>query len=175
MNTASRDRWYRDPQLLTGFTLMSFYLLQSQTVIGINIADQWQNSPTYRQISGFVLLTFFALQWYMIRNKRNANAKTVRQRHIHWGIWAPLLLFAHSTTLGYGYQILLVAFFLITVLSGLLHPQRLKLRGKYSYPAWPLLHVSCAATLRYYWFFICISSTATTRQLGSEVLRTDRR
>lgn len=137
--------------LLFGIALIIFYFLQSQTLVASNINATLQSDSVYRQVTGFLLFAVFLQQWLLASaGKQKTTTKTittVRRRHEHAAYLLPILLLVHSTSLGYGYQTVLVTLFLITVISGLLHPRRMNIKNPAYYRTWHVAHVSFASGL----------------------------
>lgn len=136
-----------DSALLYGIGVIIFYFLQSQTIVATNINDALQSGTIYRQVTGFLLFAVFLQQWLLAGSRNQQNATKVRRRHEHAGYVLPMLLLVHSTSLGYGYQTVLVTLFLVTVFSGLVHPKRMKVKGATYYKIWHVVHVSFASGL----------------------------
>jgi len=130
-----------------GLVLIAFYFFQSFTQLSDSFAQTFQSGNLYLQISGFILAAAILQQW-LLPATQNTLLKTKRRlRHQQVGLILPLLLLFHSTHIGYGYQVLLVAFFIIAFLSGLLNPKFTNTKNPRYFAVWNLVHVSCSSGL----------------------------
>ncbi len=119
-----------------------------------------QQDNIYKQITGFLLMTFILMQWKLYLARRKINpARAIHALKIHqWqGAMTPVFFYVHSSSLGYGFQMVLSLALLITTLSGLLSPSTTKIRNRRYLFSWLILHVSgacIALILLFYHLFI---------------------
>lgn len=134
-------------EFYVGLVLITFYFFQSFTQFSDSFFNTFQSGNVYLQISGFILSGAILQQW-LLSSSQNAALKAKRRiRHQQVGLLLPILLLVHSTHIGYGYQVLLVAFFIIAFLSGLLNPKFTNSKNPRYYAIWNLVHVSCSSGL----------------------------
>jgi len=122
------------------------YVLIASSSIGQQLNQHYQSGVVYRQVTGLVVFALFMYQWYLGVSRISAvNKKLIQERHKSVGLLLPVVLFIHTVSMGYGYQVVLVVSFIFIVLSGLYNPGRLKLKNPNFYKIWFLSHVALSS------------------------------
>lgn len=109
-----------------------------------------QQDDIYKQLSGLIVLLFILQQWqlFWFRMQDNKNATyTIYTRHLTRGIAAPIVLYFHAHTFGYGYLFLLTVVFLSSFVLGSLYPPLFHLRYKWLCNTWLIVHVGLSSFL----------------------------
>ena len=135
------------PQIPVAIIFVSLYLLEAW--YGPTIKSLWdlQQNDLYKQVSGFALLTYVLYQWRLARLRMSGekiNQNFELNLHMWLGVFTPMVLYLHSSQMGYGYQALLAGLFLFNVLFGLCSPKLLKIRHKRYVVAWLVVHSGIA-------------------------------
>src|SRR5262249_20691167 len=102
---------------------------------------------SYRRWSGLGLVLFLAYQWYfpMLRLRgRLAGTARAYRAHKRVGALAPLVYYAHTATLRYGFVMFLSAVFLGNVTLGLANPDGIAdpVRKRRYASTWLIVHVA---------------------------------
>lgn len=135
------------PQMLLAVVFVSLYLLEA--LHGPTIIPLWelQQNNLYKQTTGFALLAYVLYQWrlaWLRMGREKFNQKFELSLHMWLGVFTPLVLYVHSSQLGYGYQVLLAGLFLFNVLVGLCSPKVMKIRHKQYVVIWLVVHSGIA-------------------------------
>ncbi|KPJ95509.1 MAG: hypothetical protein AMJ53_02590 [Gammaproteobacteria bacterium SG8_11] len=135
------------PQLAMGVLFVGLYLLELLQGPTIEPLFQLQQQDVYRQITGFLLMVYVLFQWRLAwrrMGRRKIDHKRELNLHMWLGVFTPLVLYVHSSQMGYGYQALFLGVFLTNVLVGLCSPALLKIRHKSYVVYWLVLHSGLA-------------------------------
>ena len=136
------DRWL----LAATLGLCSLFLLQGLLGWSWGALSTLQGVFGYQVLTGSTLLAFLAYQWtlpYLRITGQLRRAALPYHRHRQLGVLAPLLLFAHSTSLGYAYATVLSAGFVLNAMIGAIDKTLIAETGKRQRfeRFWLLLHV----------------------------------
>lgn len=126
----------------------------ASTAFTFNLRLTWlgslQADDLYKQLSGFALAAYLAHQWHcpVLRNRGlMRKACSILSRHKLIGSFAPLVFFAHSQTLGFGYlQIFSLGYFAVFV-TGLFNVETTGIRKPWFQSLWVFMHVSLSTGL----------------------------
>ena len=137
------------------------------SLVSLGVSPQWlhdlQNIEFYKMASGVALAAFLLFQWYLSSLRvrgRLRRAKRQYALHKKVGIWAPVLFYAHSVTLGYAYLLILSSAYFANTLVGLINPQTIRVRSKAYYYTWMIVHVALSVlviALMVYHLWIALS------------------
>lgn len=134
---------------LVGGVLLACFLLQSAIAPDWGPLARWQADYTYRLVTGSLLGAFIAFQWLLAWARTEGRAAT-RRRIYSWhqivGAATPVFFFVHSTTLGYGYLLLLSVVYFANNALGLANPGLVRS----AYPlagAWVVAHITLSAAI----------------------------
>lgn len=111
--------------------------------------SRWQQDTGYKVATGLLLGVFLAWQWFLslCRTQRwRGIAKKMYSLHQMTGVFAPLLFFAHSTTLGVGYILILSSVYFTNALLGIASPSLSPALRRYAGP-WMVSHVALSVVL----------------------------
>jgi methionine sulfoxide reductase heme-binding subunit len=133
---------------LAGIALVALFWVQAGLGLSWPTLAHWQTLENFKMVTGAVLLLFVASQWLLtlarLQNWSGA-LKLAYTWHQRLGVLAPLLLFAHTIRLGFGYQLILSSVFLGTCLLGLVSPRAFPGLRRLSTP-WLILHIAFSVT-----------------------------
>ncbi|HMI87855.1 MAG TPA: hypothetical protein VK550_27420 [Polyangiaceae bacterium] len=111
--------------------------------------SDWQGHTWYKVVSGSLLGGFVCFQWLLalLRVNRWARAaKTLYPWHKNAGALSPVLLFLHSTRLGFGYLLVLSTVYMANNVVGLVSPATFP-RLKTIMPFWLIAHIALSVLL----------------------------
>ena len=129
--------------------LCSAYLFQYWLPLDWGLLSLWQSTSTYKVVTGSILALFIASQWLLALcrwQSWNRLAKQTYAWHQRSGIVAPVLLFIHSSKLGFGYLLVLGGVYLANTILGLLSPQTFRWLRSWQTP-WMATHVALSILL----------------------------
>jgi methionine sulfoxide reductase heme-binding subunit len=109
----------------------------------------WQSRFPYKIATGTALAVFLSFQWFLALCRVSGwtrTAKAIYPWHQTLGALAPLLLFVHSTRLGFGYLVALSAVFLANNLVGLVNPSAFP-RIKSVLSLWTVVHIALSVVV----------------------------
>jgi cytochrome b561 len=109
----------------------------------------WQGQTWYKIASGSVLAGFVCFQWLLALLRVNRWARAARALypwHQTAGAFSPVLLFLHSTRLGFGYLLALGTVYVANNVLGLVSPSTFP-RLKMLAPFWVIAHVALSVLL----------------------------
>ena len=133
---------------LAGIALVALFLVQAGLSLPWPTLAHWQTFESFKLTTGAVLVLFVASQWLLtlarLQNWSGA-LKLAYTWHQRLGVLAPLLLFAHTIRLGFGYQMILSSVFLGACLFGFLSPRAFPGLRRFSTP-WLILHIAFSMT-----------------------------
>ncbi|WP_455212430.1 hypothetical protein [Kaarinaea lacus] len=135
------------PQVKIGVLFIALYIWEIVQGPTISSLFELQQQELYKQLTGFVLLTYVLFQWrlaWLRMSRKKMNNKRELGLHMWLGVLTPLVLYVHSSQMGYGYQALLMGVFLTNILVGLLSPTLLKIRYRFYVVYWLVLHSGLA-------------------------------
>jgi hypothetical protein len=133
-----------------GLLLLLAYLLQDLLSLKWPWLVKLQAEETYKQVSGFLLVSFIGYQWRLslLRAKGQLQiARTKLPKHKLWGTLAPVFFYLHAHQIGYAYLFLLSTVYLANVAVGLLNHEVLQVRQRWFLTGWLVVHVSLAMLL----------------------------
>jgi hypothetical protein len=113
------------------------------------VLDVWQTSVAYKVATGGLLGVLLVLQWGLSLARMGGAGRLAKK--LYWwhsmlGAVAPLLLLLHSTTLGYGYVMMLSTLFLLNIALGVASPNLVPALRKHLL-AWTSSHVAISAVV----------------------------
>jgi len=109
----------------------------------------WQRQTWYKVASGSLLAGFVGFQWLLALLRVNRWARAARvlySWHQTAGAFSPVLLFLHSTRLGFGYLLLLSTVYMANNVVGLVSPSTFP-RLKIVLPFWVIAHIALSVLL----------------------------
>jgi hypothetical protein len=126
-------------------------LFLEQLVLGTDWGplSVWQGDRGYKIASGSLLAGFVCFQWLLalLRVNRWARAaKALFAWHQTAGMFSPVLLFLHSTRLGFGYLLVLSTVYAANNVLGLVSPSTFP-RLKILLPFWVIAHIALSVLL----------------------------
>jgi hypothetical protein len=104
----------------------------------------WQSRFPNKVATGALLALFLSFQWLLAICRIGGlmrAAKALYPLHQTLGALAPLLLFLHSTRLGFGYLVVLSVVYLANNLVGLVNPSAFP-RIKSVLSVWTIVHIA---------------------------------
>ena len=117
---------------MTHRSLNRYVFIGSTLLIAYFVQDYWQLKWTwlvnvqknniYKQISGFILITFILLQWRLAIHRFTKEIDKYPdsfKNHQHWGAFTPLFFYLHAHTVGYAYLFFLSTLFFLNYAIGL--------------------------------------------------------
>ncbi len=108
-----------------------------------------QGQTWYKIASGSVLAGFVCFQWLLALLRVNRWARAARALyswHQTAGALSPVLLFLHSTRLGFGYLLVLSSVYVANNVLGLVSPTAFP-RLKMLLPFWVIAHIALSVLL----------------------------
>lgn len=135
-----------------GLLLLTAFAVQEFGHLSWPWLAQLQADDVYKQLSGFVLVGYFAFQWRcsFLRNRglMQKAAKTLNG-HKLLGALAPVFFYAHAQHSGYAYlQVLSLVYFGI-FLTGLCNVEITRIRKDWFRTIWITAHVGLATGLMF--------------------------
>jgi hypothetical protein len=109
----------------------------------------WQAQTWYKIVSGSLLAGFVCFQWALALFRANRWARAARafySWHRAAGAFSPVLLFLHSTRLGFGYLLALSGVYVANNVLGLVSPSSFP-RLKILLPFWVIAHIALSVLL----------------------------
>jgi len=109
----------------------------------------WQGRTWYKVASGSLLAGFVCFQWLLALLRVNRWARAARVLypwHQTVGAFSPVLLFLHSTRLGFGYLFVLSTVYVANNVLGLVSPSAFP-RLKVLLPFWVIAHIALSVLL----------------------------
>jgi hypothetical protein len=109
----------------------------------------WQGNTGYKIVSGSLLAGFVCFQWLLALLRVNRWARAARALyswHQTAGACSPVLLFLHSTRLGFGYLFVLSTVYVANNVLGLVSPSAFP-RLKMLLPFWVIAHIALSVLL----------------------------
>ncbi len=128
-----------------GLALLGGYVAMA-TRVEVAWLTALQDDDRYAVASGLVLAIYLLLQW-TLGARRAIDPLRAVTRHKIAGALAPLLLYAHASRFAYGYLAVLAIAYLGTVGLGLVHRLVLRVRTRWLYTLWFVVHVATSAAL----------------------------
>lgn len=138
------------PWLVAGALLMGAFAAQATLGWRWEWLSALQEIELYKQVTGFVLVLFFAMQWQLsLARMEGASSPGARPLAVHRdrGVLAPLLLYLHAISLGHAYVRVMSLSFLCLVALGLLQRPVARLNRNWLSAGWLVVHVGLAAML----------------------------
>jgi hypothetical protein len=126
-----------------------FFLAQLQLDLEWQPLGLWQQDRWYKIASGSVLAGFVCFQWLLALLRVNRWARAARVLypwHQTVGALSPMLLFMHSTRLGFGYLFVLGTVYVANNVLGLVSPSAVP-RVKVVLPFWVIAHIALSVLL----------------------------
>jgi hypothetical protein len=111
--------------------------------------SDWQRQTWYKVASGSLLAGFVCFQWLLALLRVNRWARAARALyswHRTAGAFSPVLLFLHSTRLGFGYLFVLSTVYVANNALGLVSPSAFP-RLKTLVPFWMIAHIALSVLL----------------------------
>ncbi|WP_152286773.1 hypothetical protein [Flavicella marina] len=131
---------------ITGLVLFSLYLLQELFQLKFEALETLQQRENYKRWSGLALGLIILAQWLLtfsrIIPKFRKNSGTINEIHKWIGVLSPIVLYIHSTQIGYGYLALFSYLFLANVLLGTVNLDVIKSSKDWIFKGWMITHVS---------------------------------
>lgn len=129
-----------------GLLLFTLYLIQEVCNLKIAALENLQQKENYKRWSGLVIGLFILVQWLLtfsrIIPKFRNKSGLINDIHKWIGVFSPLLLFIHSTKIGFGYLALFSYLFLVNVLLGTVNLDVIKSTKDWVFKGWMITHVS---------------------------------
>ena len=135
--------------LLAGAAAWLLFLAQIDLGLEWQSLSDWQGQRWYKVASGSLLAGFVCFQWLLALSRVNRWARAARALY-SWhqiaGAFAPVLLFLHSTRLGFGYLLVLSTVYVANNVVGLVSPSAFP-RLKVLVPFWLIAHIALSVLL----------------------------
>jgi hypothetical protein len=128
-----------------------WFLFMEQLALGTDwgALGVWQAQRWYKIASGSLLAGFVCFQWLLALSRVNRwarAAKALYSWHQAAGAFSPVLLFLHSTRLGFGFLLALSTVYVGNNVVGLLSPSAFP-RLKAVLPFWVIAHIALSVLL----------------------------
>ena len=134
---------------MAGAILWLLFLEQLGLEIEWRTLQAWQGRISYKVATGAALAAFISFQWLLAFCRVSGwgrAAKALYPWHQTVGTLAPLVLFLHSTRVGFGYLVVLSAVYLANNVVGLVNPCAFpRLRAVIS--TWTITHIALSVLL----------------------------
>ena len=134
---------------ITGVALWLLFLEQLSLGVEWGPLSVWQGQKWYKVASGSLLAGFVGFQWLLALLRVNRWARAARALY-SWhqiaGAFSPVLLFLHSTRLGFGYLLMLSGVYMGNNVLGLVTPSGVP-RLKMLMPFWLIAHIALSVLL----------------------------
>jgi sulfoxide reductase heme-binding subunit YedZ len=134
---------------VAGAILWALYLEQAGLRIDWPAVRIWQSQFPNKVATGMALALFLFFQWLLAVCRISGllrAAKALYPWHQTIGIFAPVLLFLHSTRLGFGYLVVLGGVYFANSVVGLVNPSAFP-RMKSVFSLWTVVHVALSVLL----------------------------
>jgi hypothetical protein len=132
-----------------GAILWALFLEQLWLHIEWPTLRAWQGRFPYKIATGVALGSFLCFQWLLALCRVSGflrAAKALYAWHQAIGALAPVLLFLHSTRLGFGYLVVLSGVYIANGVIGLASPSALP-QNKSVLSVWTVTHISLSVLL----------------------------
>ena len=148
-----------------GCLLLIAFLVQEGFDLKIAMLQQWQADEDYNRWSGIFLLSFFIFQWtYPLKQFFGSMGRLFVWQKIHKynGVAAPVVLYIHSTTLGYAYLFVLSVAYLLNNALALCNRDIFyeQFKSKWVYKSWLSSHIILSffvSILMWYHLFVAFA------------------
>jgi hypothetical protein len=134
---------------VAGAILWVLFLEQLELRIDWPAVRIWQSQFPNKVATGAALALFLSFQWLLAACRMSGRlraAKALHPWHQTIGILAPVILFLHSTRLGFGYLVVLGGVYLADGVVGLVNPAAFP-RMKSVLSPWTVVHVALSVLL----------------------------
>jgi hypothetical protein len=134
---------------LAGAAMWLLFLAQLRLGFEWQPLSVWQGQTWYKIASGSLLAGFVCFQWLLALLRVNRWARAARALyswHRTAGAFSPVLLFLHSTRLGFGYLLVLSTVYVANNVLGLVSPSAFP-RLKMLVPFWVIAHIALSVLL----------------------------
>jgi methionine sulfoxide reductase heme-binding subunit len=134
---------------VAGAALWFLFLAQLEQDFDWRPLSTWQGDTAYKIMSGSLLAAFVCFQWLLALLRVNRWARAARALyawHQSAGALSPVLLFLHSTRLGFGYLFVLSTVYITNNVLGLVSPSTFP-RYKTLLPFWVIAHIALSVLL----------------------------
>jgi hypothetical protein len=134
---------------LAGAAVWLLFLAQLDLGFEWQPLGDWQGHRWYKVASGSLLAGFVCFQWLLALSRINRWARAARALfswHQIAGVFSPVLLFLHSTRLGFGYLLVLSTVYMANNVVGLVSPSAFP-RLKMLMPFWVIAHIALSVLL----------------------------
>ena len=134
---------------LAGAAMWLLFLAQLDQGFEWPLLSALQGQTWYKVASGSLLAGFVCFQWLLALLRVNRWARAARALyswHRTVGAFSPVLLFLHSTRLGFGYLLMLSTVYVANNVVGLVSPSAFP-RLKMLVPFWVVAHVALSVLL----------------------------
>ena len=141
--------WRTISTSLAGAAMWLLFLAQLDVEFEWPALTVWQGQTWYKIASGSLLAGFVCFQWLLALLRVNRWARAARalySLHQTAGVFSPVLLFLHSTRLGFGYLLVLSTVYIANNVVGLISPATFP-RLKTLMPFWVIAHIAMSVLL----------------------------
>ena len=132
-----------------GGLLLAAFMVQTVLRIEWPALSVWQRLDSYKIATGALLVAFLLSQWTLAFARIGGMSRLAKSGYV-WhqrsGVFAPVLLFSHSTGLGVGYLTVLTGVFLGNTLCGLVSPRAATRLRRYT-TGWIVTHIALSVTV----------------------------
>lgn len=133
---------------VVGIASATVILLLCAASVEIPLLSQAQLSPAFKYVTGALLLVCILLQWKLFDHREEDERPILvaawYRRHKVLGATAPVIFFAHTSTLGHAATFVLALSFFTVLLTGLFNRDLLTIRSSFVWHAWTVIHVGTA-------------------------------
>jgi ferredoxin-NADP reductase len=144
-----------------GMLLLCAFLIQEWFGFKVPVLETLQQGEGYKRWTGFIVLSFIAFQWYYpIKQIFSFKENLFYWQKIHKynGVIAPIILYAHATSVGYAYLFILSTAYLSSNILALCNRDVFNTWFKHRlvYKSWLSVHVlltCCISILVWYHLF----------------------
>ena len=148
-----------------GLLLLFAFLIQEWFALKIPMIEALQQDESYKRWTGFIVLSFIAFQWYYPIKQIFHFKKSLfywQKIHKYNGVIAPVILYAHSTSIGYAYLFILSTTYLSNNILALCNRDVLHdwFQNKIVYRSWLSVHIlltCCISILAWYHLFFAFA------------------
>ena len=130
---------------LASIVLLCLYLIQDAADLRWEWLYQLQTVDAYKYATGTSLLTYIGWQWCLFLGRlKGGNRLRLMAFHQRSAVLVPLLFYAHSVQIGYGYLAVLSWVFLGNMVVGVASPVGIRIHSRSYMASWGAIHVALA-------------------------------
>ena len=140
-----------------GLVLLLLFFIQFFLKLEWEWLRTLQQEQLYKRWSGLLLALFITFQWLLTGSRviKKLRKHSMKMTNMHkWaGAISPLMFYAHSMGMGYGYLALLAYIFLANTILGYINLDLIKSNSELLFKGWMIAHVAFSLIITFLMFF----------------------